>query len=205
MTRDLKKKLIIGGVVVGLIIVYSISNSIGNAVYDKNVQKIDMALAQNDFDTAKSIARSNDYSKQLKRIKAAEIQFLMDEGELELACQIAGEEYMQDKYYELLMPSLEAWYDKIGLDKLRALIASCPLPKQDEYGDLYLGSLRFRSYETDKLEAFYTTHNDYLVRLMEYMTMQGDDELKKVAIYLSNKCEGGDDAVAKIRAKFGIK
>lgn len=167
-------------------------------------QSIDMALAQNDFETAKSIARSLN-NAELYRVVSAEIKFLIGEGEFELARQIADENTQQDKYYELLMPNLVTLYDKFGLDKVRAAVASCPLPVEDNYGDKYLGSLRFASYDYDKLSAFYTTHNEHLERLMEYMNMAGDKELHKIAIYLSNKCDDGDKTVAKIKAKFRLK
>lgn len=162
-------------------------------IYTEKLTNMEMALAQNDFETARAMAiyldrnplvgearyESELHDKYQSRVLTAELTYLISECEFDLAYQIANENKADYSCYKLIMKDIISIYDKFGADTTLKAVSVCAS----------IGS---------------SDLNEDLASLMEYMKMQGDDSYKKVAFYLDDSGWNKEEA-AEIKKKLGIK
>jgi hypothetical protein len=177
-------------------------------------EEMEAAINKYDFATARAkageldrIASEEKYgyyedfmNENRLRVANAEVAYYINEGEYDVAGQIAMEMGVPDGYYNKVFPNLITIYEKQGSTAVITAISSITLP----VAGVKWGEISFRGAKQEWLD-FHTTHNSHLQRLMEYMQMSGSEDYKKIALFLSAECNGGEAEVKKIKAKFGLK
>lgn len=181
-------------------------------------EEMETAINNYDFATARAkaaeldrIASEDKYghycdfmNENRVRVANAEVAYYINEGEFDMAGQIAMEMGVPDGYYNKVFPNLVTIYEKHGSSTAIIAISSITLPVGGvRWGELYFWGGENAPDEQEYLD-FYTTHNSHIQRLMEYMKMSGDESYKKIAIFLSAECNGGEAQVKKIKASFGL-
>ena len=165
---------------------------------DDATEQFEAALEQNNFAKAKELSE-NLPSKYLRRAVSAEIDYLVSDGNFNLANQIATEHNRPDFYYNKIVPNLITIYAKHGAAMTILALSSCVLPTEDkEWGEDW-------RMDSDECKIFYAKHNEYIKHLMEYMKLSDDNKsIAKVSIFLTTNYEGGTKDVNAIKAKFGL-
>ena len=186
---------------------------------EKLREEMEAAINKYDFATARAkageldrIAAEEKYGHYVDfmnenkvRVANAEVAYYINEGEYDMAGQIAMEMGVPDGYYNKVFPNLITIYEKHGSAATITAISSITLPVAGvRWGELYFWGGENAPDEQEWLD-FHTTHNSHLQRLMEYMQMSGSEDYKKIALFLSAECNGGEAEVKKIKAKFGLK
>lgn len=181
---------------------------------EKLREEMEAAINKYDFATARAKAgeldriaseekygRYEDFMNENRlRVANAEVAYYINEGEYDVAGQIAMEMGVPDGYYNKVFPNLITIYEKHGSTAAITAISSITLP----VAGVKWGEISFWGAKQEWLD-FHTTHNSHLQRLMEYMQMSGSEDYKKIALFLSAECNGGEAEVKKIKAKFGLK
>ena len=212
-------KLILGAIgiaavaFIGLVVFLNVSNAKAEAEKEKALEEakenMEVALSQNDFAKARAAAKVLDdedpyrYNKNTQRITHAEIGYLANEGEFDMAYQIATENNLPDAYYNKVVPNLVSIYTKYGANKTILALSSCVLPiRGKRWGEQYFSNDEFYAQEWND---FNVKHNKNIERLMNYMKLSDDkDNISKVALFLTTEYHNGTKDVNAIKAKFGL-
>ena len=208
-------KLILGAIgiaavaFIGLVVIIAVSEAKKEKAFEEAKENMEVALSQNDFAKARAAAKVLDdedpyqNNGNTKRITDAEIGYLANEGEFDMAYQIATENNLPDAYYNKVVPNLVSIYTKYGANKTILALSSCVLPiRGKRWGKQY-----FSTWESDDQEwnDFNVKHNKNIERLMNYMKLSDDkDNISKVALFLTTEYPNGTKDVNAIKAKFGL-
>jgi hypothetical protein len=137
------------------------------------------------------------------RIANAQISYFVSIGEYDSASRIANESKLENKYYEMVVPNLISIYTKSGLNATIAILSTCVLPTEgSHWGTEYITDWN----DHKEIKTILTKHNEYIDRFMSYLQTVGEnDAVKTASVFLSSNYPGGPAAVAKIKAKYGLK
>lgn len=212
-------KLILGAIgiaavaFIGLVVFLKVSDAKAETEKEKALEEakenMEVALSQNDFAKARAAAKVLDdedtyrNNENAQRITDAEIGYLANEGEFDMAYQIATENDLPDAYYNKVVPNLVSIYTKYGANKTILALSSCVLPiRGKRWGKQYFSDDEFYA---QKWNDFNVKHNKNIERLMNYMKLSDDkDNISKVALFLTTEYPNGTKDVNAIKAKFGL-
>lgn len=208
--KNVVKLILIAAVAFIVLVVFLfISDAKKEKALEDAKEEMEVALSQNDFAKARAAAKVLDdedpyqHNENTQRITNAEIGYLANEGEFDMAYQIATENNLPDAYYNKVMPNLVPIYTKYGANKTILALSSCVLPiRGKRWGEQY-----FSTWESDdqKWNDFNVKHNKNIERLMNYMKLSDDkDNISKVALFLTTEYPNGTKDVNAIKAKFGL-
>ena len=173
----MKKKYIL--IIIALFSTLSLITSC-NSGKNKIKAQIEDCIEKGDFNKARQLNKKLEYGGMTNKICRAQVASLIDEGQFNIAADIAKEDMNYGVYYVSLMGKLVSLYDTNPQGLMLALSSiNFPTSSCEWDDDLY----RF-SY-TSEFNDLYQSFNDNIKHLMLYAKSNNDmDYMKKLSFYL---------------------